>query len=274
MPLRTGTTASLVALVLMLGLVSDARLETATVVVWSQGDAALPDGFVRLGDAISGIVLDVRYHGVNNFVGAPVDGYDAPTAILSQPATTALRRVQTSLRACGFGLKVFDAYRPQTAVDHFVRWAADLSDDRTKAEYYPDVPKSELFTRGYIAAASGHSRGSTVDLTAVRLADGAELDMGTPFDFFGAESAVDYQGLTMPSAPTAAYSPPPCRPTASSHTRRNGGTIPLQMSRILKPISASGAVAASPAARLRGTARARQGSSWRIPCGSTHVWAA
>ena len=163
----------------MLGLVSDARRDTATGVVWAQGNAALPDGLVRLGDASSGIVLDVRYHGVNNFVGAPVDGYDAPTAILSQLAAAALRRVQASLRPRGFGLKVFDAYRPQTAVDHFVRWAADLSDDRTKAEYYPDVPKSELFTRGYIAAASGHSRGSTVDLTVVRLADGAELDMGT-----------------------------------------------------------------------------------------------
>ena len=196
MPLRAGTTATLVALVLMLGLVSDARLDTATAVVWSQGDAALPHGFVRLGAASSGIVLDVRYHGVNNFVGAPVDGYEAPAAILSQPAAAALRQVQTSLRPREFGLKVFDAYRPQTAVDHFVRWAADLADDRTKAEYYPDVPKSELFTRGYIAAASGHSRGSTVDLAVVRLADGAELDMGTPFDFFGAESAADYQGLT------------------------------------------------------------------------------
>ena len=91
---------------------------------------------------------------------------------------------------------MFDAYRPQSAVDHFVRWAADPADDRTRAEYYPDVPKSELFARGYIAEASGHSRGSTVDLTVVRLADGAELDMGTPFDFFGPESAVDYEGLT------------------------------------------------------------------------------
>ena len=156
----------------------------------------LPDGFVRLGEAIPDIVLDVRYHGSDNFVGAPVDGYEAPEAILTRPAADALRRVQAALRARGFGLKVFDAYRPQSAVDHFVRWAADPSDSATKAEYYPEVPKSELFAQGYIAARSGHSRGSTVDLTVVRRADGAELDMGTPFDFFGAQSAVDYGGLT------------------------------------------------------------------------------
>ena len=173
-----------------------AILATATTAVWSQVDNALPAGFVRLSDAIPDIVLDVRYYGAENFVGAPVDGYEAPVAILTQPAADALRQVQASLRARGFGLKVFDAYRPQAAVDHFVRWAADLSNSRTKADYYPDVPKSELFARGYIAGKSGHTRGSTVDLTVVRLSDGAELDMGTPYDFFGAESAVDYEDLT------------------------------------------------------------------------------
>ena len=171
-------------------------LAAAAPVVRPQDAAAPPAGFVRLGEAVPGIVLDVRYHGADNFVGAPVDGYEAPTAILTEPAAVALRRVQAALRARGYGLKVFDAYRPQSAVDHFVRWAADLSDRRTKAEYYPDVPKSELFARGYIAEASGHSRGSTVDLTVVRQSDGAELDMGTPFDFFGPESGADHAGLT------------------------------------------------------------------------------
>ncbi len=173
-----------------------AVLAAAATAVQAQDGEAPPAGFVRLGEAVPGIVLDVRYHGADNFVGAPVDGYEAPAAILTRPAADALRQVQERLRARGFGLKVFDAYRPQTAVDHFVRWAADPADRRTKAEYYPGVPKSELFSRGYIAEASGHSRGSTVDLTVVRLSDGAELDMGTPFDFFGAESAVDYPGLT------------------------------------------------------------------------------
>ena len=133
-------------------------LATAAPLACSRVDDELPRGFVRLGDAIPGIVLDVRYFGADNFVGAPVDGYEAPVAILSRPAATALRRVQAALRERGFGLKVFDAYRPQTAVDHFVRWAADYSDNRTKAEYYPDVPKSELFARDYIAKKSGHSR--------------------------------------------------------------------------------------------------------------------
>ena len=169
---------------------------TVATPVWPQDDEARPADFVRLGDAVPGIVLDIRYYGADNFVGAPVDGYEAPAAILTRPAATALQQVQAWLHARGFGLKVFDAYRPQAAVDHFVRWAAELSGDRTKAEYYPDVPKSELFVRGYIAEASGHSRGSTVDVTLVRLADGAEVDMGTPFDFFGVESAVDYTGLT------------------------------------------------------------------------------
>ena len=173
-----------------------AVLVAAAAPVESQVGDALPAGFVRLGEAVPGIVLDVRYYGADNFVGAPVDGYEAPAAILTQAAAEALRQVQAQLRARGLGLKVFDACRPQSAVDHFVRWAADASDRRTKAEYYPDVPKSELFARGYIAEASGHSRGGTVDLTVVRLSDGAELDMGTPFDFFGAESAVDHPGLT------------------------------------------------------------------------------
>ena len=168
----------------------------AAATVRAQDADSPPAGFVRLGEAVPGVVLDVRYHGADNFVGAPVDGYEAPAAILSEPAADALRRVQAALRARGFGLKVFDAYRPQSAVDHFVRWAADPADRRTKAEYYPDVPKSELFARGYIAEASGHSRGSTVDLTVVRRSDGVELDMGTPFDFFGPESGADHPGLT------------------------------------------------------------------------------
>ena len=173
-----------------------AALTATTAAVRSQAGAARPADFVRLSGAIPGIVVDVRYYGDDNFVGAPIDGYEAPAALLTQSAAAALRQVQASLRPHGFALKVFDAYRPQTAVDHFVRWAADPADDRTKAAYYPDVPKSELFTRGYIAEASGHSRGSTVDLTVVRLSDGAELDMGTPFDFFGPESAVAYGNLT------------------------------------------------------------------------------
>jgi len=130
------------------------------------------------------IQIDVRYFGADNFVGAPVDGYLAEQIIISQDAADALLKVQLSLVSQGLALKIFDAYRPQRAVDHFVRWAQDLGDIRMKQKYYPNVQKQHLFRDGYIASRSGHSRGSTVDLTLVRLSDGQELDMGTPWDYF------------------------------------------------------------------------------------------
>ncbi|AGW14769.1 M15 family metallopeptidase [Megalodesulfovibrio gigas] len=147
--------------------------------------AALPDGFVYLEELAPGILLDVRYFGQDNFVGARVDGYLAPRVILTRQAAEALVRVQAQLEAFGLGLLVFDGYRPQRAVEHFQRWARDLQDVKTKPRYYPDVPKEELFVRGYIAARSSHSRGSTVDLTIVDRTTGTPLDMGSPFDFFG-----------------------------------------------------------------------------------------
>lgn len=148
----------------------------------------MPDGFVYVCDVVPGAVLDVRYYTANNFVGAPVDGYLAPQVILTSQAATKLAAVQQALAPFGLGLKVFDGYRPQRAVDHFVRWAEALEDTVTKAEYYPDVPKENLFRDGYIASKSGHSRGSTVDVTLVDLQTKIELDMGTPFDFFGLQS--------------------------------------------------------------------------------------
>ena len=163
---------------------------------WSAADESLPAGFVYVAEAVPGVLLDIRYFARRNFLGTPVDGYEAPRAILSASAAAALGRVQASLQRRGFGLKVFDAYRPQRAVDHFVRWAADTADESTKATFYPNVPKARLLAEGYIAHKSGHSRGSTVDLTVVDRRDGRPLDMGTPFDFFGAESAVGYAGLT------------------------------------------------------------------------------
>ena len=148
----------------------------------------LPDGFVYLDQAIPDLVVDLRYVTGENFIGRPVDGYRHAHAILSDPAAAALAEVQAALRPYGLGLKVFDAYRPQRAVDHFVRWSEDPEDRSTKPDYYPDVAKQDLFAEGYIAARSGHSRGSTVDL-AIVFRDGTgsshELDMGSPFDFFG-----------------------------------------------------------------------------------------
>jgi D-alanyl-D-alanine dipeptidase len=137
----------------------------------------VPD-FVSLARVAPDIRLDVRYFGTDNFVGTRLDGYEAPVCLLSRPAAEALKRAQATLAAFNLRLVVFDCYRPQQTVDHFVRWAKDLDDTRTKAAYYPHVPKEELFARGYIAERSGHSRGSTVDVSI----DG--LDMGTPFDFF------------------------------------------------------------------------------------------
>lgn len=146
---------------------------------------SLPDGFVYVAEKIPGIVLEIRYYGVDNFVGSRIDGYLAPTAILTREAAAALKNVYEALGKQGYGLKIFDAYRPQSAVNHFIRWAKDSGDNRMKARYYPDLDKSVLFASGYIARKSAHSRGSTVDLTLVDLATGREVDMGSPFDFFG-----------------------------------------------------------------------------------------
>ena len=149
---------------------------------------AVPEDFVDLRTLVPDLAVDLRYLVDDNFVGAPIDGYEEPVCLLTRPAAEALAAVQRRLAAFGFGLKVFDCYRPARAVAHFVRWAADPDDEGRKATYYPDVPKSELFSRGYIAERSGHSRGSTLDLTLVDRASGAELPMGTAFDWFGEES--------------------------------------------------------------------------------------
>ncbi len=155
----------------------------------------IPKGFVYIKEKIPSIELDCRYYGSNNFVGERIDGYLSPRAILSREAVEALVQVQEELKDFGLGLKIFDAYRPQKAVDHFVRWGRDLSDVKMKSEYYPTVQKRNLFKEGYIAKHSGHSRGSTVDLTIIDLQSRVELDMGSTFDFFGKPSWVMYSDI-------------------------------------------------------------------------------
>ncbi|MFL6823746.1 MAG: M15 family metallopeptidase [Xanthobacteraceae bacterium] len=150
--------------------------------------AQVPPGFVDAGAVVNGLVVDMRYFGDKNFVGERIDGYERARCVLSAPAASALVTVQRDLAARGLGLKVLDCYRPQRAVAHFVRWAQRIDDVKRKREFYPDVDKRDLFKEGYIAERSGHSRGSTVDLTLVRRADGRELDMGSPFDFFSPKS--------------------------------------------------------------------------------------
>jgi len=144
----------------------------------------VPSGFVDLKKTVPSLVIELRYYDKNNFVGQRIDGYEAPVCYVSTSAAQALKSIQEELLPFGLGLKVFDAYRPQRAVNHFVRWAKDLNDTKMKEYYYPNVQKSELFEKGYIAAHSGHSRGSTVDVTLIDLETRKELDMGTGFDFF------------------------------------------------------------------------------------------
>lgn len=150
--------------------------------------SARADPFVDLSQVAPDIVCDLHYLTDENFVGTPVDGYRANRCLLTPAAAEALAAVDARLEPVGLGLRVFDAYRPQRAVDHFVRWAQDPDDAVTQPTYYPDIDKSRLFPEGYIAERSSHSRGSTVDLTLIDRKTGEALDMGTRFDFFGPES--------------------------------------------------------------------------------------
>ncbi len=146
-----------------------------------------PNSFVDAATVVPGLMTDMRYAGAHNFVGRPIDGYQKPRCLLTREAAAALADVARELAPRGLVIKAFDCYRPVRAVADFERWARDLGATAAKAEFYPNVDKSTLFRDGYIAARSGHSRGSTIDLTLAR-ADGRELDMGTPFDFFSRRS--------------------------------------------------------------------------------------
>lgn len=153
----------------------------------ASGASARAATLIDAARVVPGLVTDIRYAGSHNFVGRPIEGYTAPHCLLTEPAAKALAEVARDVAAGGLVLKVFDCYRPTRAVADFVRWARDPKEQAAKAEFYPHVDKRTLFRDGYIASRSGHSRGSTVDLTLAR-ADGAELDMGTPFDFFSPKS--------------------------------------------------------------------------------------
>ena len=150
--------------------------------------------FVSLTEAVPDAILEIRYYSTYNFVGDRIDGYLAPTALLTHAAADSLRAVSDELMKQGYRLKIYDAYRPQEAVDHFVRWAANTKDTRMKYYFYPDLNKNVLFKQGYIAEKSGHTRGSTVDLTLFDMATGKEVDMGGTFDWFGPESHPDFCG--------------------------------------------------------------------------------
>lgn len=183
------------------------------VILISPCRAELPKGFVNVETVIPSIILDIRYYSSYNFIGVPIDGYSAPKCLLTRKAALALEKVQAELTKFSLSLKIYDGYRPQRAVNHFIRWAKDLNDTKMKKEFYPTIPKSELFIKGYIAKKSAHSRGSAVDLTLVQLPvriqhpwntkvcecfmpagkryQDNSIDMGTGFDCFHPMSWTD-----------------------------------------------------------------------------------
>ena len=156
----------------------------------------LEDGFVYLNDIDDSIIVDLKYYSSENFTGRFVDGYLANKAILTNETAIALSNAQKDFNKLGYSLILYDAYRPQSAVDFFVRWSTNLNDTIFKNLYYPDIKKSNLFKLGYIAYKSGHSRGSTIDVSLVDITTNKEIDMGTIFDYFGIESHTFYDNLT------------------------------------------------------------------------------
>lgn len=152
--------------------------------------------FVSIAEEIPEVMLEVRYYSTYNFVGDRINGYNAPVAYMTKEAAAALKQASDVAVKDGYRLRIYDAYRPQRAVDHFKAWAKDVNDTRMKAYFYPELDKSVLFEQGYIASRSGHSRGSTVDLTLFDMKTGHNLDMGGTFDYFGRLSHPDYEGVT------------------------------------------------------------------------------
>lgn len=152
-------------------------------------------GFVNLSEVVPDIIMEVRYHSTYNFVGERIDGYEVPCVLMTREAAAALKAVSDDLKAKGYRLKVYDAYRPQMAVDHFMRWAEN-NDTSMKKYFYPKIAKDRIIPEGYVDRKSGHSRGSTIDLTLFDMKTGKEVDMGGTFDYFGELSHPDYKKIT------------------------------------------------------------------------------
>ncbi|MCQ2333638.1 MAG: prolyl oligopeptidase family serine peptidase [Paludibacteraceae bacterium] len=178
---------------------------TAALMQWLMGDShecvyPQPEGakydFVSISAEIPDAILEIRYHSSYNFVGARVDGYDEPIALMTRQAVDSLKKVSDDLKAQGYRIKIFDAYRPQCAVDHFVRWAKDVNDTIMKPYFYPELAKDRLFPEGFICEYSSHTHGSTVDLTLFDMNTEREVDMGGTFDWFGMSSYPTYTDLT------------------------------------------------------------------------------
>ena len=156
----------------------------------------LEAGFVYLNDIDDSIVVNLKYYSSENFTGQFVEGYHSNNAILTKESALALSNAQDDFNKLGYSLILYDAYRPQRAVDFFVQWSKNLNDTINKRIYYPNIKKSELFELGYIAYKSGHSRGSTVDVSLVEISTNKLLDMGTIFDYFGIESHTFFDDIS------------------------------------------------------------------------------
>ena len=181
----------MVAYLFFTGSMTISTVSQETIAVEPEEDSSQ---FVTITDVAPDVILEIRYFGTYNFVGERIDGYLEPTALMTKIAADSLRAVSDDVKAQGYRLKIYDAYRPQEGVDHFVRWAANVSDVRMKPYFYPDLDKSVLFEQEYIYERSGHTRGSTVDLTLFDMQTEKEVDMGGTFDWFGPESHPDFCG--------------------------------------------------------------------------------
>ena len=187
---RIGILLSLVLLLTMLG---------SGLTALAADDVTLSDDasdFVLLSEAVPDAILEIRYYSTYNFVGDRIAGYEEPVALLTREAAAALKEVSDDVMEQGYRLKIYDAYRPQMAVTNFMEWVLDTEDTRMKEYFYPELDKDVLFPQGYIAEHSGHSRGSTVDLTLFDMTTEKEVDMGGTFDYFGELSHPDYTGIT------------------------------------------------------------------------------
>ncbi len=179
-----------VTIAIVLGITNKENIKSTSIEPSNSSD------FVLLSDVVPDAILEIRYYSTYNFVGDRIDGYEEPCALLTKEAASALKNASDQLILKGYRLKIYDAYRPQKAVTHFMNWAKDINDTRMKKYFYPQLDKSVLFDQGYIAEKSGHSRGSTVDLTLFDMNTEKEVDMGGTFDYFGELSHPDYKQIT------------------------------------------------------------------------------
>ncbi len=154
----------------------------------TRGVTVVETGFVFLDEVLRGVRWDAKYATWDNFTGRPVDGYDVNRIVGSLALAVALLEAETRAAKFGFGLLLWDAYRPQRAVNRFLQWSEQPEDGRTKAQFYPNIDRAEMIAHGYVARRSGHSRGSAVDLTLFRLETGELVSMGGRHDFMDERS--------------------------------------------------------------------------------------